>query len=91
MINIEFKNKLMYVNHDAPYFLQMSKKQSIKEENLMNSIDNEFIGMFDSLRDSRVSCKSNCKTEISFGSFNNNSDRVSKKVNESFTESSASI
>lgn len=90
MINLEFTNKLVYLCHDAPFFLPLSKKQSLKEQILINDIENQFICMFDSsLKNSRVSTKSNCKTQISFGSFQNS--EPTKRGPESLHESSVSI
>lgn len=71
IIKLEFANKLAFASHDAPFFLPLpvTRQQSAKEENLINGIENEFLSMFDSLRHSRASEKSNCNTEISFCGF----------------------
>jgi hypothetical protein len=64
IIKLEFTNKLAFASYDSPFFLPLpvTRQQSIKEENLINNIENEFVTMFDSLRYSRVSEKSICNT-----------------------------
>jgi hypothetical protein len=68
-----------------------ARQQSIKEENLIDEIDNEFVNMFDSLRYSRVSEKSVCKTEISFCSFPTSTSTDVKKPAPSLRDSVVSL
>lgn len=69
----------------------MSRQQSIKEENLINELDNEFVNMFDSLRYSRASEKSACKTEISFCSFPTNTSTEVRRSEPSLRDSVVSL
>lgn len=69
----------------------MTRQQSIKEENLISELDNEFVNMFDSLRYSRVSEKSACKTEISFCSFPTNTSTEVKRSESSLRDSVVSL